>query len=130
MTSSSYRKAKSSIRVRESMLLSFLRVVDSDVHQGRDMLTFWRRPATNISGGTLRGVIRGTSRGVVKSDTAYVAPFTNVYIGSSMTTEARNSAVPFRKYASGLGSYKPPAPTVSGNRRFSELPAQSASSFK
>ncbi|GKD50114.1 hypothetical protein Tco_1279090, partial [Tanacetum coccineum] len=88
------------------------------------------RPAANISGGTLRGVIRGSGRGVVKSDTAYVAPSTNVSIGSSMDTEARNSAVPYRTDASALGSYTPPAPTVSGKRRFSELPAQSASSVK
>nr|GEU73272.1 suppressor of ABI3-5 isoform X1 [Tanacetum cinerariifolium] len=88
------------------------------------------RPAANISGGTLRGVIRGSGRGVVKSDTAYVAPSTNVSIGSSMATEARNSAVPYRTDASALGSYTPPAPTVSGKRRFSELPAQSASSVK
>nr|XP_043638808.1 SUPPRESSOR OF ABI3-5 isoform X2 [Erigeron canadensis] len=88
------------------------------------------RPAGNISGGTLRGVIRGSGRGVVKSDTGYVGSSTNVPMGSSMVTEVRNSAVPFRTDASALGSYTPPAPSVSGKRRFSELPAQSASSIK
>lgn len=75
------------------------------------------RPATNISGGTLRGVIRGST---------YVSSSTSVSTGSSTVTEAQNSAVPFRTDASALGSYTSPAPTVSGKRRFSELPVQSA----
>ncbi|GKD55073.1 ribonuclease H-like domain-containing protein, partial [Tanacetum coccineum] len=37
-------------------------------------------PAANISGRTLRGVIKGSSRGVVESDNAYVTPSTNVSI--------------------------------------------------
>ncbi|KAJ9549816.1 hypothetical protein OSB04_022359 [Centaurea solstitialis] len=88
------------------------------------------RSGANISGGTLRGVIRGSGRGVVKSDTTYMGSSTNVAMGSSMTTDAHNSAVPFRTDASALGSYAPPPATVSGKRRFSELPAQSASAIK
>ncbi|KAK9052979.1 hypothetical protein SSX86_029609 [Deinandra increscens subsp. villosa] len=76
------------------------------------------RPAANISGGTLRGVIRGS--------TYVTSSSTNASTGSSMVTEAQNSAVPFRTDASALGSYTSPAPTVSGKRRFSELPVQSA----
>ncbi|KAK1438457.1 hypothetical protein QVD17_04266 [Tagetes erecta] len=76
------------------------------------------RPATNISGGTLRGVIRGS--------TYVTSSSTNVSMGSSTATEAQNSAVPFRTDASALGSYTSPAPAVSGKRRFSELPVQSA----
>lgn len=79
------------------------------------------RPAANLSGGTLRGVIRGST---------YVGPSTNVSTSSSTVTEPHNSAVPFRTDASALGSYMPPAPAVSGKRRFSELPVQSASSVK
>ncbi|KAM0059809.1 putative G-patch domain, RNA recognition motif domain, Zinc finger, RanBP2-type, OCRE [Helianthus debilis subsp. tardiflorus] len=69
------------------------------------------KPAGSISGGMLRGVIRGS---------------TYVTSSSSTVTEAQNSAVPFRTDASALGSYASPAPTVSGKRRFSELPVQSA----
>ncbi|KAI3713587.1 hypothetical protein L1987_72168 [Smallanthus sonchifolius] len=76
------------------------------------------RPAANISGGTLRGVIRGS--------TYVTSSSTNVSTGSSTVTEAQNSSVPFRTDASALGSYTSPASTVSGKRRFSELPVQSA----
>ncbi|KAL8266772.1 hypothetical protein R6Q59_004116 [Mikania micrantha] len=75
------------------------------------------RPASNISGGTLRGVIRGS--------TYVTSSSTNVATGSSAVTEAQNSAVPFRTDASALGSYTSSASAVSGKRRFSELPVQS-----
>ncbi|XP_076906160.1 SUPPRESSOR OF ABI3-5-like [Bidens hawaiensis] len=71
------------------------------------------RPAASISGGTLRGVIRGST---------YVTSSSS----PSTVTEAQTSAVPFRTDASALGSYTSPASTASGKRRFSELPVQSA----
>ncbi|CAH1439820.1 unnamed protein product [Lactuca virosa] len=90
--------------------------------------------------GTLRGVIRGSGRGVVKSDTTYVgsgssAITNNVASTTTTSMEVHNScAVPFRTDASALGSYTPPAATVSGRRRFSEAPVhvhgQSAMSGK
>nr|KAJ0199602.1 hypothetical protein LSAT_V11C600320530 [Lactuca sativa] len=73
----------------------------------------------------LRGVIRGSGRGVVKSDTTYVGSGSGSNNVASTTTimEVNNScAVPFRTDASALGSYTPPAATVSGRRRFSEAP--------
>ncbi|XP_071705449.1 SUPPRESSOR OF ABI3-5-like isoform X2 [Rutidosis leptorrhynchoides] len=80
------------------------------------------RPAVNVSGGTVRGVIRGST---------YVGPSTNVSTSLSTVTELNNSAVVFKTDASALGSYTtPPVPASSGKRRFSELPVQSASSVK
>ncbi|KAI3494778.1 hypothetical protein L1887_40389 [Cichorium endivia] len=78
--------------------------------------------ASNITGGSLRGVIRGSGRGVVKSDTTYVGPSTNASLGSA--------EVAFKTDASALGSYTPPAVTVSGKRRFSEAPVQSGLSVR
>lgn len=78
-----------------------------------------------VGGGTLRGVIRGSGRGVVKSDTTYVGSGSGSNNVASTTTsmEVNNScAVPFRTDASALGSYTPPAATVSGRRWFSEAP--------
>lgn len=92
-----------------------------------------------VGGGTLRGVIRGSGRGVVKSDTTYVGSGSgsgsNNVASTTTSMEVNNScAVPFMTDASALGSYTPPAATVSGRRRFSEAPVhghvQSAMSGK
>ncbi|KAI5591301.1 hypothetical protein BDE02_04G069900 [Populus trichocarpa] len=98
------------------------------------------RPASNSSGGTLMGVIRGSGRGVVKSDTSYSIPSAGVstsnaaipltMAGSSTNSDTFPAATPFRTDASALGSYTPPVAAVSGKRRFSEMPLPSASTHK
>jgi RNA-binding protein 5/10 len=98
------------------------------------------RPASNSSGGTLMGVIRGSGRGVVKSDTSYSIPSAGVstsnaavpltMAGSSTNADTSSFATPFRTDVSALGSYTPPVAAGSGKRRFSEMPLPSAATHK
>ena len=96
------------------------------------------RPVSNSLGGTVMGVIRGSGRGVVKSDTSYLGSSGGVSTsaptaytgGSSSSINSDTTSTPFRTDASALGSYTPPVAAGSGKRRFSEMPAQMASTQK
>ncbi|KAJ8752225.1 hypothetical protein K2173_003833 [Erythroxylum novogranatense] len=93
-------------------------------------------PVSNSSGRALMGVIRGSSQGVVKSETAYLASSGGVptsvasVIGSSKHADVPSSLTTFRTDASALGSYTPTVSSVTGKRRFSEVPQPSASIHK
>lgn len=95
------------------------------------------KPASNSSGGTIMGVIRGSGRGVIRADTTFsgssgVGSASLSPTSSTSTvkiplanTEAASTATPFKTDASALSSYTPtPVVAGSGKRRFSETPIQ------
>ncbi|CAI9089686.1 OLC1v1024305C1 [Oldenlandia corymbosa var. corymbosa] len=92
--------------------------------------------ASNNSGGTLKGVIRGSGLGIIKTDTvstgSSISDSTSLHAsvpGSASSTSAyvdASTATPFRTDASALGSYAPAVTTSSGRRRFSEMPQQAS----
>ncbi|CAN1160772.1 SUPPRESSOR OF ABI3-5 [Linum perenne] len=95
------------------------------------------RPASNNSGGSLMGVIRGSGRGVVKSDTSSMGTpggFRSTTAAASVASASLNTdtstVTSFRTDASALGSYSTPSVTGSGKRRFSEMPLPSSSANK
>ncbi|CAN0897368.1 SUPPRESSOR OF ABI3-5 [Linum grandiflorum] len=86
------------------------------------------RIASNNSGGSLMGVIRGSGRGVVKSDIGTSGGVR--YTTAASLNMDTSTATSFRTDASALGSYSTPSVTGSGKRRFSEMPLPSGSANK
>ncbi|XP_019423248.1 PREDICTED: SUPPRESSOR OF ABI3-5-like isoform X3 [Lupinus angustifolius] len=88
------------------------------------------RPVSNSLGGSLMGVIRGSGRGVVKSDTySGSAAVASSMSGSLANIDAQTISTPFRTDVSALSSHTPSVASISGRRRFSEMP-NSASTHK
>ncbi|XP_019446983.1 PREDICTED: SUPPRESSOR OF ABI3-5-like isoform X1 [Lupinus angustifolius] len=83
------------------------------------------RPVSNSLGGSVMGVIRGSGRGVVKSDTSYsgsAAATSSMSSSFSANVDAQTISTPFKTDVSALSSHTPSVASVSGRRRFSEMP--------